>query len=151
MKKILLSLAAATLLCSSCHKDDDDNYVSNTWTVNGVLHNVVNSGRAIGNNNVFVNDGNGTAGSALTFFFAGAPVNGTYKIVDYPTQPNEIGILVQEGSLLNAYRSTSNDARTVLVGVDGTRATIYLEAADLVGVVPGTEGATVTASIREQN
>lgn len=151
MKRLLLSLAAASLLFASCDKnDDDDDYVSNTWTVNGTVHQVVNSGRLIGNTNIFVNEGNG---HGLTFVFAGAPVSGNYVVVDYPTQPGEVGIIAQEGSLQDIYRSTSsvNEGSTVSVGVDGNNATIYTAGANLIGLLQGAGNVTVTASIREQN
>jgi hypothetical protein len=150
MKKILLSLTAATLLFSSCDKDDDGDYVSNTWMTNGMMHHVVNSARVGGNFTISVNDGNLTTGYGLTFVFAGAPTTGSYNIVDFPTQPNEVAIAASEGSLLNIYRSTADETRKVTVKVDGNgRATVYLQGASLKPVLPGGENIEATASIRE--
>jgi hypothetical protein len=153
MKKILLSLAAASFLFVSCSKDDDNSdYVSNTWVVNGLPHDVVNTARVGGDFTITINDGTPPAQmNSLTLFFSGTPVSGVYNIVELPTQPGEVGVLVQERGGVNLFRSVSNGESMgqLRVAVDGGKATVYMAGASLTSVLPGGGQASVGASFRE--
>ncbi len=150
MKKILLSLAAATLVFTSCHKDDDGDNVSNTWMVNGMMHTVVNTTRVGGNFVINVNDGLSTEGNGITFAFASVPTTGSYTLVDFPTRPSEVAIAINEGSVANIFRSTAAEGRKLQVRVeDNGRATLYLQGATLQSLLGTSENVEVSASVRE--
>lgn len=154
MKKLLLSLAVFTTLFSSCKKDDDDADVPNTFIINDQVHQVRNCGRIGGNFTVFINDGTpANEAHSATFIFAGSPTTGTYKIVEYPVAPNEVSILVQNGSLAELYRSTGSEPRNVRVTVDNNnKAWISVfDGASLQPVVPTGDpaGVELKANFRE--
>ena len=159
MKKVLLSLAVLTTLFSSCKRNDDDfgdDYITNTWSVDGMRYDVVNCSRVGGNFSIHVNDGKPVnEAHSLTFIFAGNPTTGRYKIVDYPAAPDEVSVLAQNGSLASIYRGVNNtgegSAREVNITVNDNKATVRITSPVILQpLLPaGGPGVEVTASVRE--
>ena len=116
MKKMLLAAAAATVLFASCKKDKTATS-DNTWKIGTTSY----SGSVTVSGATITGSSSGTTtASIFEANFAVLPtVSGTYNIVAFATDSNEVDITTGTGSLLGGsfYGSTGNDHKTATVTV----------------------------------
>lgn len=144
MKRILLLLPVIIMSFIACKKKGDDRLAFNTWRVNGQLHKAVTVSRLPGTTFITASDGGGsTTGNSLTFLFTKEPGSGMYQVVDFPAADNEVGLLAQEGSIANIYRSKAAGAQRLQISVNNGFMNVYVPKMTLYPALP-TQSATIT-------